>query len=66
MVTVDREEAPTKTIDRKEAFHFSQIFSDIADEYGDVDYWKGYNIILPTESLEHAVGKLKKAALNTN
>ena len=66
MVTVDREEAPTETIDRKEAFHANQIFSDIADEYGDVDYWKGYNIILPTESLEHAVGKLKKAALNTN
>lgn len=63
MVAVDREEAPTETIDRREAFRSDQIFSDMVDEYGDADYWKGYNIILPTESLEHAVGKLKKAAL---
>jgi len=63
MVAVDRDEAPTETIDRKEAFRSGQIFSDMVDEYGDADYWKGYNIILPTESLEHAVGKLKKAAL---
>ncbi len=63
MVAVDREEAPIEAIGRKEAFRSDQIFSDMVDEYGDEDYWKGYNIILPTESLEHAVGKLKKAAL---
>ena len=63
MVAVDREEAPHEPIGRKEAFRSDQIFSDMVDEYGDADYWKGYNIILPTESLEHAVGKLKKAAL---
>ncbi len=63
MVAVDRDEAPIEPIGRKEAFRSDQIFSDMVDEYGDADYWKGYNIILPTESLEHAVDKLKKAAL---
>ncbi len=63
MVAVDRDEAPVEAIGRKEAFRSDQIFSDMVDEYSDADYWKGYNIILPTESLEHAVDKLKKSAL---
>ncbi len=63
MVAVDRDEAPIEAIGRKEAFRSDQIFSDMVDEYSDADYWKGYNIILPTESLEHAVDKLKKSAL---
>jgi len=38
----------------------SQIFSDLVDDYGDANYWAGYNVIPPTESLEHAVERLKK------
>ena len=30
------------------------------DEYWNPDFWGNYNIIEPTESLEHAVDKLKK------
>lgn len=29
-------------------------------EYWNEDYWKDYNIIEPTESLENAVKKLRK------
>lgn len=60
MVAIDRDDAPAETIGRKEAFRSGQIFSDMVDEYGDADYWEGYNIIPPTESLEHAVERLKK------
>lgn len=31
--------------------------------YWNDDFWKTYNIIEPTESLEHAVSKLKKQSL---
>ena len=37
-----------------------QVFYDLVDEYWNEDFWKTYNIIEPTESLEHAVNKLKK------
>lgn len=62
MVVVDREEAPAGTISRKDAFRQHQIFSDLVSAYDDADYWEGYNIIPPTESLEHAVERLKRAA----
>lgn len=32
----------------------------MVDVYWNEDFWKAYNIIEPTESLEHAVSKLKK------
>lgn len=60
MVVVDREENTDIRISRKEAFKPRQIFYDLVDQYWDKDYWLEYNIIEPTESLEHAVEKLKK------
>ncbi|MCX4301451.1 MAG: carboxypeptidase-like regulatory domain-containing protein [Alistipes sp.] len=60
MVAVDRDDAPIAPINRKEAFRSGQIFSDLVDDYGDANYWAGYNVIPPTESLEHAVERLKK------
>lgn len=60
MVVVDRKENTDERISYKEAFKPRQIFYDIVDEYWDEDYWSEYNIIEPTESLENAVGKLKK------
>lgn len=60
MVVIDRDEHPVQTISRKESFRNSQIFSDLVEEYGDADFWAGYNIIPPTESLEHAVERLRK------
>ena len=47
-------------IERKEAFRSSEILADKSQAFADPDFWKDYNIIEPTESLEHALGRLKK------
>ena len=47
-------------IDRKEAFRSNEILADKTKAYFDPDFWKEYNIIEPTESLENAIGKLKR------
>lgn len=60
MVVTDRKEGSLETIPNKEAFSMNQIFYDKVDEYWSEDFWGNYNIIEPTESLEHAVDKLKK------
>ena len=60
MVMVDR----TDSIDRHQKFNdtFGQrkVFSDFVENYWNEDFWKDYNIIEPTESLEKAVDKLKR------
>lgn len=60
MVAVDREEHPERVIARRDAFKSYQVFYDIVKEYWSEDFWKDYNIIEPTESLEDAVKKLRK------
>lgn len=60
MVVTDRKDSNFEAIPSKKAFREKQIFYDMVDEYWDEDFWKSYNIIEPTESLEHAVSKLKK------
>lgn len=60
MVVVEREEHPERIIARRDAFKPKQIFYDVVKEYWNEDYWKDYNIIEPTESLENAVKKLRK------
>ena len=60
MVVTDKREGMLETIPNKEAFSLNQIFYDKVDEYWSPDFWGNYNIIEPTESLEHAVDKLKK------
>ena len=60
MVMVDRIDSPTEAIRLKEAFKQQAIFYDMVKEYWNEDFWKDYNIIEPTESLESAVKKLKK------
>ena len=60
MVMVDRTDHPKERIDSKDAFKQKDIFYDVVEEYWNVDFWKDYNIIEPTESLESAVKKLKK------
>lgn len=60
MVVVEREEHPDRIIARRDAFHPQQVFYDVVEDYWDEGYWKDYNIIEPTESLEHAVKKLRK------
>ena len=60
MVVTDRQDDNFTAISNKTAFKEKQVFYDLVDEYWNEDFWKEYNIIEPTESLEHAVNKLKK------
>lgn len=60
MVMVDRSTQPTERIKFQDSFKEKEIFYDVVSEYWNEDFWQDYNIIEPTESLEHAVGKLKK------
>ena len=48
------------SIPRKERFSQRDYLNDKALEFQDPDFWKDYNIIEPTESLEHAIGRLRK------
>lgn len=59
MVMVDREDEPDKKLKFNDAFGKRKIFSDIVENYWEEDFWKDYNIIEPSESLEKAVDKLK-------
>ena len=45
---------------RERPLEKSQIFDDTAEQNWDRDFWREYNIIEPTESLERAVEKLKR------
>jgi hypothetical protein len=47
-------------IDRRESFRSNDILAEKTQIYADPDFWKDYNIIEPTESLEHAIDRLKK------
>ncbi|MCD8386590.1 MAG: carboxypeptidase-like regulatory domain-containing protein [Bacteroidales bacterium] len=60
MVTVDREVGVADNISRSDAFRSNDAFSDKALLFWDPDFWKGYNIIEPTESLEKAISRLRK------
>lgn len=60
MVVTDRADSNFQDIPYKKAFKQKQVFYDMVDEYWNEDFWKAYNIIEPTESLENAVSKLKK------
>ena len=59
LVVTDLRE-PVEQIPRAEMFRTIDILSDKAAEFSDPDFWKDYNIIEPTESLEHAIGRLRK------
>ena len=47
-------------IPRKEQFRLRDALNDKAPEFLDPDFWADYNIIEPSESLENAIGKLRK------
>lgn len=61
MVITDREHG-VSDISYKKSFKPKQVFYDLVEEYWSENFWEKYNIIEPTESLEHAVDKLKKQA----
>ena len=60
MVMVDRQDNSNEKISRKEAVKRNYILDDTVESFNDPDFWKDYNIIEPTESLDKAVYKLKK------
>lgn len=60
IVMVDREEVEGANISWRDSYKKRQVFYDIVDEYWVEDFWKDYNIIEPTESLEEAVKRLRK------
>lgn len=60
MVVVEQKEQPGCNISKRDVFGQNQVFYDVVKEYWNEDFWKDYNIIEPTETLENAVKKLKK------
>lgn len=60
MVVVEHEEQADRIAIRRQHFRPQQIFYDVVSEYWNAEYWKDYNILEPTESLEEAVKKLRK------
>lgn len=60
VVTNRHQTGSAEPILRNEAFKSSESLADKAYFYDDSDFWKDYNIIEPTESLEHAISRLKK------
>jgi len=62
LVMTDREDAPPNgNIPYRESFGKKQVLSDKVQDFYDEEFWEDYNIIEPTESLEYAVKRLKKA-----
>ena len=59
MVAVDVDNTTETTIPYSESYGNKRMFSDDAEQNWDRDYWKDYNIIEPTESLDKVVTKLK-------
>ncbi len=47
-------------IPRRERFRSTDSLNDKAEEFQDPDFWADYNIIEPSESLEHAINRLRK------
>lgn len=60
MVVTDSKGEDVAVIPYKNSFKRNQIFSDKVADFNNENFWENYNIIEPTESLEHAVSKLKK------
>lgn len=60
MVVTDNQNENVASIPLKMSFRLNQVFSDRVDDFSNENFWEGYNIIEPTESLENAVAKLKK------
>lgn len=52
---------PVVPIPKNEQFRSTDFMSEKAAEFLDSEFWKGYNIIEPSESLEHAAKRLQKS-----
>lgn len=63
-VVTDRIEDNVKRMAPKDIFRIRHTLPDKIENFYDPDFWKAYNIIEPTESLESAVNKLIKQTNN--
>ena len=45
---------------RHDAFRHHDTLARQLNDFDDPDFWKDYNILLPTESLENAFRRIKK------
>ncbi len=61
MVVTDKRLNPLTGIPYRQVFRDTSVLSDKVNNFYDENFWEGYNIIAPSESLETAVTKLKKA-----
>ncbi|MBR1570712.1 MAG: carboxypeptidase-like regulatory domain-containing protein [Bacteroidales bacterium] len=59
LVVTDLRE-PVVQISRQEMFRTGDVMTDKAKEFLDPDFWQDYNIIEPSESLEHAISRLRR------
>ena len=60
LVTTDRHSGDLQVFTRKEAFRKGEALVDKALLDFDPEFWKDYNIIEPTESLDRAIERIKK------
>ena len=60
LVTTDRRSGDVAPITKKEAFGRHDALFEKATYNFDPEFWKDYNIIEPTESLDRAIGRIKK------
>jgi len=60
MVATDIQTKNVIPIQPKDAFRSGDTFYDRVDDFADPDFWGDYNILEPSESLEHAVERLRR------
>lgn len=60
MVATDISQAGQDHILAREAFRSGDSFYDRVDDFADPEFWGDYNILEPSESLEHAVDRLRR------
>lgn len=58
LVTTDRHSGDVEAIPKKEAFSGRDVLSDKAAQNYDPEFWKDYNIIEPSESLDKAIVRI--------
>lgn len=66
MVVTDLLSSEARPIAGASSFRSKDSFYDKVQFFSDPDFWRDYNIIEPTESLEHAIGKLIKKKKTEN
>ena len=60
LVVTDWTDQDVHPIKGRDTFYQRDAFFDKVDFFDDPNFWADYNIIEPTESLENAIGKLRK------